>query len=31
MVDVPNVDETAKAQNNVYYWADGTPDGRHRR
>ncbi|WP_374329388.1 transglycosylase domain-containing protein [Streptomyces sp. PSKA30] len=24
MVSVPNVADTAKAQNNVYYWADGT-------
>ncbi|MFH8976517.1 transglycosylase domain-containing protein [Streptomyces sp. NPDC017890] len=24
MVGVPNIDETATAQNNVYYWADGS-------
>ncbi|MFR9797516.1 transglycosylase domain-containing protein [Streptomyces sp. MS06] len=25
MVGVPNVDKTATAENNVYYWADNTP------
>ncbi|MCW7941877.1 penicillin-binding protein [Streptomyces hygroscopicus] len=25
MVSVPNVAQTATAQNNVYYWSDGTP------
>ncbi|NUK01282.1 transglycosylase domain-containing protein [Streptomyces lunaelactis] len=25
MVEVPDQDKTAKAQNNVYYWADGKP------
>ncbi|MEV5487470.1 transglycosylase domain-containing protein [Streptomyces bobili] len=24
VVDIPKVDETAEAQNNVYYWADGS-------
>ncbi|MDL5202615.1 transglycosylase domain-containing protein [Streptomyces sp. ALI-76-A] len=24
MVDVPDIDKTAKAQNNVFYWADGS-------
>ncbi len=31
MVGVPDVAAAAKAQNNVYYWANGKPDGVHGR